>query len=346
MHNLLREPANLKQTPSISPHRIVEKRTLFLFDSPLLLVYDAGMLKSTLIALLAGFGVALAAPLKFYIVPGTGVSPWSNPLVMPDIAALAAAEEAADKAPERYKQGLASYRDILETKLTWLRMLEPLVRDEKGHFLHKLDLFEAAREKRKLVEKLYNAGATGELDLREAQLVDDWLRARSLVSRDWDVCQSKLQSAEARAIQVEKLVHQGYTQGLNDRADCLLAAAAVAEVQLAQYWKKSAPPQEALERAEKVYEELSRLMAARKLNSLEEEDAAASAEEALRMFRSEVNKPATAADLQAERAMLQAMSPVIEALQVRGKVKPHVLHFHKRDLERNAERLQKALNEN
>ena len=153
---------------------------------------------------------------------------------MPDIAALAAAEEAADKAPERYKQGLTSYRDILETKLTWLRMLEPLVRDEKGHFLHKLDLFEAAREKRKLVEKLYNAGATGELDLREAQLADDWLRARSLVSRDWDGCRSKLQSAEARAIQVEKLVHQGYTQGLNDRADCLLAAAAVAEVQLAQ----------------------------------------------------------------------------------------------------------------
>ena len=64
------------------------------------------------------------------------------------------------------------------------------------------------------------------------------------------------------------------------------------------------------------------------------------------MFRAEANKPATAADLQAERAMLQAMSPVIEALQVRGKVKPHVLHFHKRDLERNAERLQKALNEN
>jgi hypothetical protein len=145
---------------------------------------------------------------------------------------------------------------------------------------------------------------------------------------------------------VEKLVHQGYTQGLNDRADCLLAAAAVAEVQLAQYWKKSAPPQEALERAEKIYEELSRLMAARKLNSLAEEDAAASAEEALRMFRAEMHKPATAADLQAERAMLQAMSPVIEALQVRGKVKPHVLHFHKRDLERNAERLQKALNEN
>ena len=65
MHNLLREPANLKQPPFLSPHRIVGKRTLFLFDSPLLLVYDAGMLKSTLIALLAGFGVALAAPLKF-----------------------------------------------------------------------------------------------------------------------------------------------------------------------------------------------------------------------------------------------------------------------------------------
>ena len=310
-----------------------------------MLVYDADMLKSTLFALLAGFGVALAAPLKFYIVPGTGVSPWSNPLVLPDLEALSAAEEAADKAPERYKQGLASYRDILETKLTWLRMLEPLVRDEKGHFLHKLALFEAAREKRKLVEKLYRAGATGELDLRTAQLDDDWLRARSLVSRDWDVCQSKLQSAATRADEVEKLVQQGREQGLNDQTDSLLAAAAVAEVQLALYWKKSAPPREALERAEKVYEEMARLMEARKANNLCEADAAASAAEALRMFRAEMNKPASAADLQAERMMLQAMSPVIEALQARRKVMPHTLNFHKRELERNAQLLKKLTEE-
>ena len=322
------------------------KRTVFGFDSHWQLVYHTNMLKSTLFALLAGLGFASAAPLNFYIVPGTGVSPWSNPLVTPDVGALSAAEEAVDKAPERYKQGLASYRDILETKLTWLRMLEPLVRDEKGHFLHKLALFEAAREKRNLVEKLYRAGATGKLDLRTAQLDDDWLRARSLASRDWDVCLSKLQSAATRADEVEELVQQGREQWLNDQADCLLAAAAVAEVQLALYWKKSAPPREALERAEKVYEELARLMEARKANNLCEADAAVSAAEALRMFRAEMNKPASAADLQAERMMLQAMSPVIEALQARRKVMPHTLSFHKLELERNAQRLQKALNEN
>ena len=39
------------------------------------------------------------------------------------------------------------------------------------------------------------------------------------------------------------------------------------------------------------------------------------------------------------------MSPVIEALQARRKVKPHTLNFHKLELERNAQRLQKALTE-
>ena len=63
-------------------------------DFGLLSCYNACVMKPILITLLAVAGVAVAAPLPFYIVPGAGMCAHENPLVMPDAPALTTAEQA------------------------------------------------------------------------------------------------------------------------------------------------------------------------------------------------------------------------------------------------------------
>lgn len=244
------------------------------------------MLKHALFLFLVAFGAA-AAPLSFYIEPGTGLVAWHTPPVMPDAAALAAAEASAGQAQKRYEQGLADALSCEEAQLVYLQAQTPLIHGEKSHLMHRGRLFKAARQKRQIIEKRHQMGMVGDKELHSARLDDAWLRARQIQSADPDVYADQLKRAAQALDALETIQKQAAEGGVADAAEMLLIEAARGELTLAD---RSLPYSRAgAQRAalQKVYDELAALMTAREKNGFCEPDAAASAREAARIFRRE-----------------------------------------------------------
>ena len=119
------------------------------FDLCRKVVYSTSMKMTALAILLSMLGAAEAAPLEFYIMPGTGISPYETPMVMPDAQALAAAEQAVEQQKQRCEMGIAHTGDVLDAQLDLLYMQAPLIHGEKSHLLHKGKMFKVARERRR-----------------------------------------------------------------------------------------------------------------------------------------------------------------------------------------------------
>lgn len=278
------------------------------------------MIKRFVFICLATVATCLSAPLEFYIVPGAGIKPHENPLVMPDAQALAAAEQKMLQEKNRYEQGLSDVVEYLDARLDYLHMLTPLLFGEKSQLMHKGRLFKAARDKRKVVEARHKLGAAGDKELYIAQLDDAWLRARQIRSADADVCLDQMKRAENILAKLEEMVDAGVKSGVADKAEQLLVAAAAGELKLARSSWFARDCDELLTSLQGVYDRLAELMTARERAGLCEPDAAASAREAARIFRREVVlrkdevTPELVAALQERCEIIAAMEPLLQQI--------------------------------
>jgi len=317
-------------------------------DFGLLSCYNACVMKPILITLLAVAGVAVAAPLPFYIVPGAGMCAHENPLVMPDAPALTTAEQRVQKEKLRYEQGLSDAGGYLDARLEYLHRLTPLLYGEKTQLLHKGRLFKAARDKCKFVEARHKLGLVGDRELHTAQLADAWLRARQIRSADRDVCLDKLNRAEELLAKLAQLVADGVKSGVADRADVLLVAAAAGELKLARKSWFAKDCAEQLADLQSTYDQLAKLMTAREREDLCEADAAVSAREAARIFRREVVlrkgelTPEYVEALQERCAIMAAMAPVLQSIAQKDSMARWDAGRAPRWLEREQAKLQAA----
>mgnify|MGYP003300976362 CR=1 FL=1 len=306
------------------------------------------MVKTILITLFATVGVAVAAPLPFYIVPGTGMCAHENPLVMPDAPALTTAEQRLEMEKRRSEQGLSDVAGYLDAQLDYLHMLTPLMYGEKSQLMHKGRLFKAARDKRKFVEARHKLGLVGNRELYTAQLADAWLRAREIRSADADVCLDQLKRAEESLTKLAQLVADGVKSGVADRADELLVDAAAGELKLARACWFAGTCDELLSDLLDTYDQLAELMTARERNGLCEADAAASAQEAARIFRREIVlrkgevTPEYIAALQERCEIIAAMGPVLQEIARNNQWARWDALFAPRWLEREQTKLESA----
>lgn len=309
------------------------------------------MLKTILFTLITTVGVAVAAPLPFYIVPGAGMYAHKNPLVMPDAAALATAQQQLEMEKIRYEQGLSDAAGYLDAQLEYLHMLTPILCGEKTQLMHKGRLFKAARDKRKFVEARHKLGLVGDKELYTAQLADAWLRARQIRSADRDVCRDQLKRAEESLTKLAHLVADGVKSGVADRADELLVAAAAGELKLALACWFAGDCDELLSDLLGTYDQLAELMTARERNGLCEADAAASAREAARIFRREMvlRKGEVTAEyvaaLQERCEFFAALVPVLQEIARNDKTAGWDARFAPRWLEREQTKLKSARNQ-
>lgn len=306
------------------------------------------MLKTILITLIVTAGVAVAAPLPFYIVPGAGMYAHKNPLVMPDASALVTAEQRLEMESRRYEQGLSDAAGYLDAQLDYLHMLTPLLYGEKTQLIHKGRLFKAARDKRKFVEARHKLGLVGDKELYTAQLADSWLRARQIRSADRDVCLGQLNRAEEILTKLAQLVADGVSSGVADRADVLLVAAAAGELKLARACWFAQDCDVQLSDLQGTYDQLAELMSAREREGLCEAETAASAREAARIFRREVIlrkgevTPEYVAALQERCEMIAAMAPVLQTIARKDRMARWDAGHAPRWLEREQLKLQTA----
>ncbi len=244
------------------------------------------MIKGAILLFVASIGVAVAAPLRFYVVPGSGFAMHQPPLWVPDAAALAAAEQRAEQAGRDYAQGLGSALECAEAQLEQVRMQEPLWQVEVSTKIHRSKMFAAARQKLSLVEKMHENGLLSDEELYKARFDDAWLRARHLAGgRDPGVYEDKLKTAALVLEMLESLVNERMSAGHYDLADVLLVQAAQGEVKLALNRWQAADCVAALASLEQTYDQLAKLMTTREKEGLCEAEAAASAREAVRLFR-------------------------------------------------------------
>ncbi len=310
--------------------------------------YNACAMKLTVITLLAAAGVAVAAPLPFYIVPGAGMSAHENPLVMPDAPALTTAEQRVEMEKLRYEQGLSDAVGYLDARLEYLHKLTPLLYGEKTQLIHKGRLFKAARDKCKFVEARHKLGLVGDWELHTAQLADAWLRARQIRSADRDVCLDKLNRAEELLAKLAQLVADGVKSGVADQADVLLVAAATGELKLARKSWFARDCAEQLADLQSTYDQLAALMTAREREGFCEADAAISAREAARIFRREVvlRKGELTLEyveaLQERCSIMAAMAPVLQSIAQKDSMARWDAGHAPRWLEREQAKLQSA----
>lgn len=300
------------------------------------------MLKSAQFALLAVVGMAVAAPMKFYVVPASGLGmSGPAPLVMPDAAALREAECGAESALERYRQGLAGYREYCEARLRCLYMLEPLKREEDAMFRHRDAMSGAAREQCALLEALHQNGLAGDVELHAARLEAAWLEARSQEGRNEKAYLEKLEHAAKHADMLVQSVEQGLAAGQNCRADYLLATAAAGEVLLKrnpEHYHSTA------KQVQKSYDSLAELLSARAAEGLAEPDAAGAAAEAARIFRRETREmersSPTPPNLLLEYGdILRAMCAILKDRVEQEKESHRTLHFMEQLLNRTESQL-------
>lgn len=321
--------------------------------------YNAGMLKEMFISLAVCFGVACAEPLSFYITPGEGITTWKAPLVRIDAAALDAAEQTAELAAKKYQQGLGTALDCAAAQLALVRLQRPLMWSEVSAKMQRLELFEAARKVRDIVEKLHENQFASDETLYKAQLDDAWMRVLSLAGgRALDVYQEKLKLAEALLGKLELLIADGVRAGQNDKADVLLVKAAQGEVKLASCSRSDDTRAVALLELQQTYDVLAELMTAREKQGLCAGDAAESAREAARVFRREVNlqsednSPGRVAALKEYCDIFESLIPLIQQkaecgtkqgrlLRYDAKYARHHLERLRQDYESACEKLQK-----
>ena len=299
------------------------------------------MFKSVIFALFCSLGMTVAAPLKFHVVPASGLAMWGSPLVMPDADALQEAELAADKALERYRQGLAGYREYCEARLKFLYLLEPLKREENAMRLHRAAMFEAASDKCALLESLYQNDLASDSELHAARLEAAWLWAHCLEGLNEKEYGEKLEHAAKHADMLVKCVEQGLAAGQNSRADYLLATAAAGEIR-----RKRNPESYSgtLKQVQKTYDELAGLMTARAAEGMAEQDAAGSAAEAARMFRRESEEmlrscPAPPELLHEYCGILRAMCAILKERVAQNKEAPGTLLYAEKLLNNTMNRL-------
>ena len=310
--------------------------------------YNARVMNPTVITLLAAAGVAVAAPLPFYIVPGAGMCAHENPLVMPDAPALTAAEQRVEMEKLRYEQGLSDAVGYLDARLEYLHRLTPLLYGEKTQLIHKGRLFKAARDKCKFVEARHKLGLVGDWELLTAQLADAWLRARQIRSADGDVCLDKLNRAEELLAKLAQLVADGVKSGVADQADVLLVAASTGELKLARKSWFARDYAEQLADLQSTYDQLAALMTAREREGFCEADAAISAREAARIFRREVVlrtgelTPEYVEALQERCSIMAAMAPVLQNIAQKDNMARWDAGHAPRWLEREQAKLQSA----
>ncbi|MEE1265598.1 MAG: hypothetical protein UHH87_04850, partial [Akkermansia sp.] len=232
------------------------------------------MMNRILLMVISCFGVAGAAPLQFYIAPAEGLATWDAPLVRVDAAALAAAEQSAERAERDYQQGLGTALESAEAQLALVRLQRPLRWSEVGAKMQRCELFSAARKVRRIVEKLHGDKLVSDAALYQAQLDDAWTRVLSLAGgRDADVTADKLKWAAELLVNLEKLILAGMENGQRDRAELLLVKAAQGEVKLAANRRNAGVRAATLREQQETYDALAELMTAREKQGLCEPDA-------------------------------------------------------------------------
>lgn len=324
------------------------------FDLCRKVVYSTSMKMTALAILLSLLGAAVAAPLEFYIMPGTGISPYETPMVMPDAQALAAAEQAVEQQKQRCEMGIAHTGDVLDAQLDLLYMQAPLIHGEKSHLLHKGKMFKVARERRRWMEARHKKGLCSDWELYRAQLADAWLRGRQLSSADADVSMAQLKRAGDFLVKLANLVENQKLNGQAGKDDELLVAVAICEVKLAQSWRN--PEAREKLRAELLagYDSLAELMTTRERNGFCETDAAESAREAARIVRRELAlrqpepTPEKVAALEERCEIIAAMIPILPELAKKDRwlrfdadVAPRWLERERQKLDTAREKLQK-----
>lgn len=304
------------------------------------------MMKRILLMVISCFGVAGAAPLQFYIAPAEGIATWEAPLVRVDAAALAAAEQAAERAERNYQQGLGTALESAEAQLALLRLQRPLRWSEVGAKMQRCELFSAARKVRRIVEKLHGNKLVSDAALYQAQLDDAWTRVLSLAGgRDAEVTADKLKWAAELLEKLEEIALAGVGTGQYDQADVLLVKAARGEVKLAACARYAESRPAALRELQETYDALAELMTARERQGLCEADAAESARAAARLFRREAclesrdDSPEQVAALKERCDVFESLIPLIQQRAESGTKRGRLMSYEAKYASRHLERL-------
>ena len=292
------------------------------------------MMNRILLMVISCLGVAVAAPLQFYIAPAEGLATWDAPLVRVDAAALAAAEQAAEQAERNYQQGLGTALESAEARLALIRLQRPLYWSEVAAKIQRCELFSAARKIRNIVEKMHGNKLVSDERLYTARLDDAWTRVLSLAGgRDADVTADKLKWAAELLGKLETLMIAGVESGQRDRAELLLVKAAQGEVKLAANRWNAGVRAATLRELQQTYDTLAELMTAREKQGLCEPDAAESAREAARLFRREVcleskdDSPERVAALKERCDVFESLIPLIEQRAGGGTKQGRILNY-------------------